>query len=180
MVLKWNIWDTLWLAESDHMTCVLVSDWLGVITWPGYWPLIGWEWSRDLDTDLWLILTRNVSGEFSEIRRPQVSSRGQTRECDQGGRGGARSSSHHRGQSRHQSFDLCKDCADMYLRFSDRKLVECFGGKDPYVSLSKILKPSKDLYYVLCQHQNDSEEIKLDANILVRPKSCDFFIKASL
>ena len=26
----------------------LASDWSRVITWPGYWPLIGPEWSRDL------------------------------------------------------------------------------------------------------------------------------------
>ena len=31
----------LWLVESDHMTWILVSDWLRVITWPGCLPLIG-------------------------------------------------------------------------------------------------------------------------------------------
>ena len=25
-----------------------------MVTWPGYWSLIGWEWSHDLDTGLWL------------------------------------------------------------------------------------------------------------------------------
>ena len=31
----------LWLVKSDHVTWVLASDWSRVITWPGYWPLIG-------------------------------------------------------------------------------------------------------------------------------------------
>ena len=30
-----------WLTLSDHVTWILVSDWLTLITWPGYWPLIG-------------------------------------------------------------------------------------------------------------------------------------------
>ena len=30
--------------SEDHVTWILASDWLRVITWPWYWPLIGWEW----------------------------------------------------------------------------------------------------------------------------------------
>ena len=37
------------LIESDTDP-PLASDWSRVITWPGYWPLIGPERSRDLDT----------------------------------------------------------------------------------------------------------------------------------
>ena len=51
----------LWLTESDHVTWILASDWLRVITWTGYWPLIGWEWSRDLDTGLWLAESDHVT-----------------------------------------------------------------------------------------------------------------------
>ena len=43
----------VWLVVSDHMTWTLASGWLRVITWPGHRPLIGWEWSHDLDTGLW-------------------------------------------------------------------------------------------------------------------------------
>ena len=35
---------------------MLASDWLRVITWPGYWALIDWGWSRDLDTSIWLVM----------------------------------------------------------------------------------------------------------------------------
>ena len=31
----------LWMAESHQVISILASDRLGVITWPGYWPLIG-------------------------------------------------------------------------------------------------------------------------------------------
>ena len=31
---------------------IVASDWSRVITWPGYWPLIGWEWPYDLETGL--------------------------------------------------------------------------------------------------------------------------------
>ena len=34
---------------------ILLFHWLRVITWPGYRPLIGWEWSHDLDTGLSLV-----------------------------------------------------------------------------------------------------------------------------
>ena len=52
-------------------------------------------------------------------------------------------------------------------------------GKTHMFHCQRFLNPPKT-YYVLCQHQNDSEEIKLDANILVRLKSgqvdkCDFY-----
>ena len=33
----------LWLANSYHMTWMLVSDWWRVITCPGFWPLICWH-----------------------------------------------------------------------------------------------------------------------------------------
>ena len=39
-----------WLAE----TRILASDWLMVITRLGFWPLIGWRWSSELDTGLLL------------------------------------------------------------------------------------------------------------------------------
>ena len=31
---------------SSHRGLILASDWLRVIMWPGYWPLIGWDWSQ--------------------------------------------------------------------------------------------------------------------------------------
>ena len=31
----------VWLIMIDHVTWTLASDWLRVITWPEYWPLIG-------------------------------------------------------------------------------------------------------------------------------------------
>ena len=34
---------------------LMASDWSAVITGPGYWPLIGQQWSQDLDTGLWLV-----------------------------------------------------------------------------------------------------------------------------
>ena len=40
------------LCIKPPVTC---SDWSRMITWPGYWPLISREWSRDLDTGLWLV-----------------------------------------------------------------------------------------------------------------------------
>ena len=38
------------LVKSDHVTWTLASYWLRVITWPGYWPPIGWDWLGDLET----------------------------------------------------------------------------------------------------------------------------------
>ena len=29
------------MAESNHVTWILASHWIRVVTWPGYWPLIG-------------------------------------------------------------------------------------------------------------------------------------------
>ena len=31
----------LWLVQSDNVIWILASDWSRVITWSGYWPLIG-------------------------------------------------------------------------------------------------------------------------------------------
>ena len=44
-------------AHSDQVTRMLASEWLTVVMWPGCWPLIGWEWSCDQDTGLWLAVT---------------------------------------------------------------------------------------------------------------------------
>ena len=44
-----------WLVQSKHVTWILATDWSRLITWPGYWPLVGPEWSRDQDTGLWLV-----------------------------------------------------------------------------------------------------------------------------
>ena len=32
-----------------------------LFTWPGYWPLIGWEWSHDLGNGLWLAESDHVT-----------------------------------------------------------------------------------------------------------------------
>ena len=56
-----NIW-----SEWQHGCCgpqlwLWGSDWLRVITWPVYWPLIGWEWqhgccgSQLCDCGLWAL-----------------------------------------------------------------------------------------------------------------------------
>ena len=60
---------SLWLAERHHVTWVLASDWLRVITWPGDCPLIGWEWSRDLETVLWLVTPPVVSLSVFAVSR---------------------------------------------------------------------------------------------------------------
>ncbi len=67
----------LWLANTDHVTTILTSDWSILITWleywphnlntglwlvntyhmwPEYWSLIGQYWSRDLNTGLWMLI----------------------------------------------------------------------------------------------------------------------------
>ena len=38
-----DLFTGLWLAESNYVNRILASDWLSVITWSGYWPLIGQE-----------------------------------------------------------------------------------------------------------------------------------------
>ena len=43
-------------STSHRMEVFLASDWSKVIGWPGYWPLIGPEWSGDPDTCLWLVV----------------------------------------------------------------------------------------------------------------------------
>ena len=43
-----------WLHSVVSRSRDLASDWLRLFIWPGYWPLIGREWSRDKDTGLWL------------------------------------------------------------------------------------------------------------------------------
>ena len=40
---------------------LLPSHWLKVITWHGYWPLIGWKLSHDLDTGLWLAESDHIT-----------------------------------------------------------------------------------------------------------------------
>ena len=44
------------LHSCDTPQCprILSSDWLRVIIWPEFWPLIGWKWSHDHNTGLWL------------------------------------------------------------------------------------------------------------------------------
>ena len=37
-----DLYPGLWLAQCGHVTWILASDCPSVITWPGYWPLIGW------------------------------------------------------------------------------------------------------------------------------------------
>ena len=44
----------LWLVYTGHLTWILASDWLILITWPKYWSLIGLYWPLDLNTGLWL------------------------------------------------------------------------------------------------------------------------------
>ena len=58
--LFWLWPDVLSLVQSDHMTRILASHWSRVITWPGYWPLIGLGWSHDMDTGLSLALLPDV------------------------------------------------------------------------------------------------------------------------
>ena len=48
-------------AELDMNTMKLASDWSILVTWPGYWPVIGQYWSRDLNTGLWLVNTGHVT-----------------------------------------------------------------------------------------------------------------------
>ena len=45
-------WNQFWLVVSDD-TNITASDWSWVITWPGYWSLIGREWSRDTNITAW-------------------------------------------------------------------------------------------------------------------------------
>ena len=66
---EWPLLRHFWWGDNQgwfNSICRLrgncyISDWLRVITWPGTWPLIGWQWSRDLDTGLWLVPGANVS-----------------------------------------------------------------------------------------------------------------------
>ena len=69
-VLPRNKCAMLWLVESDHMTWILASYWSRVSTWPRYrplfdlsvqWPLIGPEWSQDLDTGLLMIKSEQLT-----------------------------------------------------------------------------------------------------------------------
>ena len=52
-------------GTCEHVTCLLASDWLRVITWTGSWPLIGWVWSRDLDTGLSLVRNWEKVGHWA-------------------------------------------------------------------------------------------------------------------
>ena len=49
--IKKNIIESICLLQKIKI--LFASDWLIVITWPGYWSLIGGELSRDLDSGLW-------------------------------------------------------------------------------------------------------------------------------
>ena len=48
-------------------TWLLASDWSIVITWPGYWLLIGREWSYDKDSGLWLVEVCHIMHRECEL-----------------------------------------------------------------------------------------------------------------
>ena len=53
-----NTWE---IVVYMMLLAVRRSDGGWVITWPGYWPLIGWEWSHDQDTGLWLAESDHIT-----------------------------------------------------------------------------------------------------------------------
>ena len=55
----------VWLIMIDHVTWTLASDWLRVITWPEYWPLIGQERPSTPERKLSVIVAWD-NGGFSE------------------------------------------------------------------------------------------------------------------
>ena len=60
----------LWLVNTSHVTSILASDWSILVTWPGYWPLIGQYWSRDnktkcSDSNLWWCFHLAVSQSYN-------------------------------------------------------------------------------------------------------------------
>ena len=41
--------------DADKQYDEVSPDWSILITWPVHWPVIGQYWSRDLNTELWLV-----------------------------------------------------------------------------------------------------------------------------
>ena len=58
------------LAATSPSRWILASDRSILITWSQYWPLIGQYWSRDLNTDAWLV---NITGSVHHRHVQEVS-----------------------------------------------------------------------------------------------------------